>query len=59
MQIDYEMNDTTTDYVPSNKTQFDLPQNCSEYYKDKVDDPSLKTMLEGYSCPTIGMTLRG
>ena len=53
------MNDTTTDYVPSNKTQYDLPQNCTEYYKDVVDDASLKTMLEGYSCPTIGMNLRG
>ena len=59
MQIDYEKNDTTSDYVPSNKTQYDLPQNCTEYYKDKVDDPSLITMLEGYSCPTIGMNLRG
>ena len=43
IQVDYEYNDTTTDYVPSNKTQYDLPQNCTEHYQ--VNDSNLNLML--------------
>ena len=43
IQVDYEYNDTTTDYVPSNKTQYDLPQNCTKHYQ--VNDSNLNLML--------------
>ena len=46
IQIDYEKNNESPDYTPSDKTEYDLPQNCDEFYE--VDDADLNLMLKGY-----------
>ena len=46
IQIESEYNPEKPDYTPTNKTQYDLPENCNDYYE--VDDSSLNLMLKGY-----------